>query len=69
MSKRNDINRRNFLRLSVMTAGGAAIAHAATEGTQTTEAEDGMKYRPLGNSGLMASEISFALPNPTPALP
>ncbi len=53
--KSNDINRRNFLKLGAMTAGGAAIARTAVaeEGTAV------MKYRPLGKTGLKVSEISF----------
>jgi aryl-alcohol dehydrogenase-like predicted oxidoreductase len=55
MGESNDINRRNFLKLGAMTAGGAAIARAAV----AEESTAGMQYRPLGKTGLKVSEISF----------
>ena len=55
----HSINRRNFLRLGMMTAGGAAITSAAAEAPAATESVGEMKYRPLGKTGLNASEISF----------
>jgi aryl-alcohol dehydrogenase-like predicted oxidoreductase len=55
----NSINRRNFLRLGMMTAGGAAMAQAAGETPPTAETVGAMQYRPLGKTGLEASEISF----------
>jgi aryl-alcohol dehydrogenase-like predicted oxidoreductase len=51
----NDLNRRNFLKLGVMTAGGAAMARRALAEVSTA----GMKHRPLGKTGLEVSEISF----------
>jgi len=55
----NSINRRNFLRLGMMTAGGAAITSTAAETPPTTESAGEMRYRPLGKTGLKVSEISF----------
>jgi aryl-alcohol dehydrogenase-like predicted oxidoreductase len=55
----HSINRRNFLRLGMMTAGGAAITSSAAEAPAVTESVSEMKYRPLGKTGLNASEISF----------
>jgi aryl-alcohol dehydrogenase-like predicted oxidoreductase len=54
-AKSNDINRRNFLKLGAMTAGGAALAGSVA----AEESAPGMKYRTLGKTGLKVSEISF----------
>ena len=54
-----EIDRRRFLKLSA-TASGLAIGCGSSGEKQAETAGDvEMRYRPLGNTGLQVSEISF----------
>ncbi len=55
---RKGIDRRAFLRLGA-AASGVAVSGCGGGGTEAPEASAGMRYRPLGATGLQVSEVSF----------
>jgi aryl-alcohol dehydrogenase-like predicted oxidoreductase len=65
--KPDPIDRRSFLRLGMLTAGaavgGRALATETAPRSPEGEAEEtaggGMRYRPLGKTGLEVSEVAF----------
>jgi len=58
-SKQKGMDRRKFLQLTAATSG-LAFWDCRSGGEQTESAASGeMRYRPLGNTGLKVSEVSF----------
>jgi aryl-alcohol dehydrogenase-like predicted oxidoreductase len=58
-SPRAPIDRRRFLVLGAATSGFAASARSADAPRAESRAAGGMRYRPLGRTGLRVSEIAF----------
>ncbi|MFH1737890.1 MAG: aldo/keto reductase [bacterium] len=58
-SNANSIDRRRFVKLSAASTGLALGGVSMAEETSKTGADGGMKYRPLGKTGLKVSEIGF----------
>jgi aryl-alcohol dehydrogenase-like predicted oxidoreductase len=59
VSPRASIDRRRFLRLGAVPTGLAVGACPAAEPRAESRAAGGMRYRPLGRTGLRVSEIAF----------
>ena len=58
-SGRDFMDRRSFIRLGAVTTGMAVGGVSAAEERPESTSGEGMKYRPLGKTGLKVSEISF----------
>jgi uncharacterized protein len=59
VSPRAPIDRRRFLKLGAAATGVAASACPAGEPHAESRTSGGMRYRPLGRTGLRVSEIAF----------
>jgi len=59
VSPRAPIDRRRFLELGVATTGLSVSGCTAGEPRAESGASGGMRYRPLGRTGLRVSEIAF----------
>jgi hypothetical protein len=59
VSPRGSIDRRRFLKLGVATTGLAVNACPADAPRAESRTSGGMRYRPLGRTGLKVSEIAF----------
>lgn len=58
-SKPDFMDRRSFVRLGAVSTGMAIGGVSLAEGSEEKETSGGMKYRPLGKTGLKVSEIAF----------
>jgi len=59
VSHRASIDRRRFLELGVATTGLAVSACPAGDPRAESRTSGGMRYRPLGRTGLKVSEVAF----------
>jgi len=59
MAQNKTIDRRTFLQLTAATTGLALWGCRSGEKHSDTAADGGMRYRPLGNTGLEVSEVAF----------
>jgi len=57
--KTHSMDRRSFVRLGAITTGLTMGGTALGQAVDTEEDNGGMKFRPLGKTGLKVSEISF----------